>query len=584
LDGRALVFALAAVAAPCPAAAACQVGKLAELPVTMAGRRPMVTAKFGDKDARFILDSGAFYSTVSKATAAEFALPVKSLPPSFRIHGIGGDASAALATAKSFSLAGIPLPKSEFIVGGSDTGTAGLIGQNILGFADVEYDLPHGAVRLMRTKGCGKVTLAYWAAGRPVTIIPLLDAGNGPFKPHTIGTVMLNGTKIRAVFDTGAETSMLSLAAAKRAGITPDSPGVVAAGFGGGLGSRLVRSWVATFDSIDIGGEAIRRPKIRMSDVDLGNGDMLIGADFFLTHRVFVSNATRTMYITYEGGPMFGLTPRGAVTAAGEKLDLSDKAAEPTDAEGYSRRGAVFASNRKLEEALADFDKAVKLAPADGRYVYQRGMAHLANRQPLLAGADLDRAVALSPNDADARLVRAQMHVARNDIAGAADDLAAADRNLAPSSDKRLTLAALFNETDNHAGAIANYDLWLKTHGDDSSRATAFNGRCWARGLLGQELDKALADCNAALKLRPGTPAFLDSRALVRLRRGETAAALADYDLAVKGAPRNAWSLYARSVAEQRAGKTEQAAADRAAALGINPRVVERGKRVGLEP
>ena len=44
-------------------------------------------------------------------------------------------------------------------------------------------------------------------------------------------------------------------------------------------------------------------------------------------------------------------------------------------------------------------------------------------------------------------------------------------------------------------------------------------GRCWARALTGRDLDKALADCDRALRLAPKTPEFLDSRGLVHLRR-----------------------------------------------------------------
>ena len=85
------------------------------------------------------------------------------------------------------------------------------------------------------------------------------------------------------------------------------------------------------------------------------------------------------------------------------------------------------------------------------------------------------------------------------------------------------------------------------------------------------------------MKLRPGTAAYLDSRALVQLRLGRLDAALGDYDAAVKANPRNAWSLYTRSIAERRAGKTEAADADRKAALAINPSVANRAARYGLE-
>lgn len=579
-----LILAAAVLLAPVPAfagaAAGCQLAKMLELPVTMNGRSPMVLAKFGTKDARFILDSGAFYSTISRANAAEFGERVLPLPSYFRITGIGGDASAAFITAKDFSIGGIAIPKADFVVAGSDTGTAGLLGQNILGMADVEYDLPHGFVRLMKATGCAKVNLGYWAGDKPVTLVPLAAPGPGPWKPHTIGTILLNGVKIRAMFDSGAQGSLVSPSAAKRAGVTPDSPGVIRTGFSSGLGARKVPAWLAPFDTIDIGGEAIRRPRLTISEIGMENVDMLVGADFFLTHRMFVSNANRTLYITYEGGPFFNLSPKGATSADGKPLDLSNTAPEPTSAEDYSRRGAVLFSNHRITEALLDFTKACTLAPTEGRYFYQRAMARLANRQRDAALGDLAESIRLAPTDADARIARARLTLSAP--ADALADVTAADRALAPSSDKRLAVASLYDRLDTPAAAIANYDQWLASHPEDSSRASALNGRCWARGLLGRDADKALADCNAALRIEPKNPSYLDSRGLIRLRRGEYRQALADYDAALAIAPRNAWTLYMRSIVELKTGDAAAAERDRALALTLQPGLPERARKIGL--
>jgi len=311
---------------PVIAAPACQLAKYVELPVLLAARRPIVTTKIGGKEARFIVDSGAFYSTMSRATAAEYGLKLTAAPTWFRLRGINGDTSVSFATVKDFDLAGVAIPTIDFLVGGTDTGSVGLLGQNFLGIGDVEYDLPHGAIRLLRNKGCAVDTLAYWAGTKPFTMVQL-ENRNPPFQVHTVGTVTLNGVKLRAVFDTGAEASIVTLAAAKRAGVTPDSPGVIVGGLSTGVGSRAIRTWTGTFDKLDIGGEAIARPRLQFGDIALSDGDMLIGIDFFRTHRIYVANKAGKMLITYEGGPVFGLTPHGAVSADGTPLDLSDRAA-----------------------------------------------------------------------------------------------------------------------------------------------------------------------------------------------------------------------------------------------------------------
>ncbi len=110
----------------------------------------------------------------------------------------------------------------------------------------------------------------------------------------------------------------------------------------------------------------------------------------------------------------------------------------------------------------------------------------------------------------------------------------------------------------------------------------ARNSRCRARALWGHELDKALADCNAAVKARPDTAAFLDSRGLARLRLGDLDKSIADYDASLKLAPRTAWSLYGRGLARLRKGSSADGEADIAAARAIAPHIEDEARKYDL--
>jgi tetratricopeptide (TPR) repeat protein len=567
---------------PSAAGAQCHLAKYLELPVTMRGARPIVSAQIDGKNAQFILDSGAFFSTLSPASARTYGLQLEPVPAGFELRGVNGSASASVATVHSFGLAGATIPRIEFLVGGTDTGEVGLLGQNILGIGDVEYDLRHGAVRLIKAQGCKVDDLAYWAvSGDIVTVIPLQE--RTPQQVHTIGTVTLNGVKLRAVFDTGAPSTVLTLSAAKRAGVTPSSPGVVPDGVSLGLGTRALRTWTAPFNKLEIGGEIVPNPKLRISEAQLNDADMLIGADFFLTHRVYVANNAAKMLITYVGGPVFGITPTGANDAEGKPLDLTDRTREPTNAEGFSRRGAAFASNGRIDAAIADFDRAIALAPDQAHYLRQRAAARIANHQPLLAAGDIDKALAIDPADVDSRAMRAGMRLAAHDPAGAGEDIRVLDRQLPPSAGERLELATMADSAGLLEVALANDDAWLKAHPEDARRPSALNGRCWVLAQLNRDLDTALDDCNAALRARPGTAAFLDSRALVRVRQGDFAHALADYNAALSLQPGNAWTLYMRGLVKRKAGDVSGAETDRKAALAIAPHVADRAVKLGLE-
>ena len=573
---------LALLMVPAPLSAACQIGQMLELKATMVNRQPLVSAQINGHDVRFVADSGAFFSMISPGSAAELGLGLNALPSGFYMHGVGGDASLSLTTVKSLVLGGITIPHVQFLVGGSEVGAIGLLGQNVWGIADVEYDLEDGAIRLMKATDCGKANLAYWSKDKPVSILEI--APRSPQQPHTIATVLVDDVRIRATFDTGAGTSILSLGAAARAGIRPDSPGVKPAGSSRGLGRRMIPNWIAPIDSIKIGDEEIRHVKIRIGDLG-PDTDMLIGEDFFLSHRVYVANRLQKLFFTYDGGPIFEDTPLHVLDGQGtvHAMPTSDDAT-PTDAEGYSRRGAAFASRRQYDLAIADFTRATELAPTEARYFYQRAMARLALKRDLPAIADLDHAIALAPGDVDAHLVRAGLRIRVPDKPEAREDIDAAEKLLATPSDTRLEIGSLYEQVDAFDRAVAQYDMWIAAHPVDSRRAMALNDRCWARAQAGRDLDKALSDCNAALRIQPHGANVLDSRGLVHLRMGDFDKAIGDYDAGLAIAPKMAWSLYGRGIAELHKGLASQADADLKAAAAIDPRLPDRARSLGVAP
>ena len=566
---------------PAPALAACSVSRIAEFAVTMQNLSPVIETNINGKDARFIIDSGAFFSLISPGSAAELGLRLEPAPAGFYIMGIGGKAGISVATIKEFKLAGASLHNVEFMVGGSEFGATGLLGQNVLRLGDVEYDLAHGAVRLMRSKGCGNVNLAYWHGDKSFSMLETVPTT--PAAPHTVGTVILNGVRLRATFDTGAGLTMLSLDAAARAGVKPGDPGVVDAGETGGIGRHVVRSWIAPFASLKLGdNEEIQRIKLRIGRIDLDDTDMLVGADFFLSHRVYVANDLHRMFITYNGGPVFDLSVHAEGAAHPPTTAAVD--VQPTDAAGFARRGAAFAARRQYRDAIADFGRAIALAPSDARYPWQRATARFASGERDAALADLDLALKLDPKAVDARLARAGAHIEDDDHGPSRADADAVDHLLAPASDRRFELAEIYETIGAFDQALPQYDLWIRAHPDDNRRAVALNGRCWTRAQMGRDLDKALDDCNAALRLRPGAAEMLDSRGMVQLRLGNLDRAIADYDAALARNHEIAWSLYGRGLARQRKGLKDEGAADLAAAVKLDAKLPERARKLGITP
>lgn len=577
--GAALVLLLQSAA---PAfAGQCQLRRL-EVPITMHGLRPTLTAQINGVDAVFTLDSGAWWSMISPAAAQQYHLRLDANKvPGLRVTGMNGDADVKVATVATLTLFNTPIHNVDFLVGGSDpgAGTVGLLGQNLLRFADIEYDLAQGAVRFLQPKDCGKLPLAYWTKpGESYSMIDIKTAT--ALAPHTVGTAYLNGARIRVTFDTGASESIIGLWAAARAGIKPDSPGVEPREDIAGVGRKWVKSWIATFPSLKIGEEEVRNARLHFAD--MGNDvDMLLGADFFLSHRVYVASSQSKLYFTYNGGPVFNLAAARARADNAPTLATSESTAADEDAATVARRAASSAARRDFENALRDYNRACELAPNEATYFYGRALVEHSMQRQQEGVRDIERAIELNPDYVEARLTRAEIQLTRGATAEALKDLDAVDRLAPKQANLRYSLALLYGQAEQRQAAIAQLDLWIASHPADAGLAHALNDRCWNRALLGVELSPALDDCNRAAKLLPHSAQILDSRGFVHLRRKEFDKAISDYDAALKIDPKAAWSLYCRGIAKSNLGKAD-AAADMAAAAALDPGVAERAKRYGL--
>jgi tetratricopeptide (TPR) repeat protein/predicted aspartyl protease len=590
-----LLLILSVIASAPAISGQCKLGQIAEFPVTMVGLSPLMSANIDGTDVKLVVDSGGFYSLMSAGSASELKLKISPAPHGFYLTGAGrGAVDVSIGTVTTFTIAGVPLHKVEFLVGGSETGqgSAGVLGLNFLNMADAEYDLGQGVVRLMKADGCGKAMLAYWVkAAAPYSVMDTVPEPQVKIS-HIIGTAYLNGTQIRVLFDTGAGASIISLEAAARAGIKASSPGVVRGGTSNGIGRGNFATFIGPFASFKIGDEEIKNTRLRFGDIHLDNTDMLIGADFFLSHRIYVANSQHKVYFTYNGGPVFNLTTdsRSDNEAAADvsPQELSHAGAATEDAAGYARRGAAFASRREFEQALTALTRACELAPDNPEYFYTRGTVYLQNKQPDLAMADFGQALKLKPNYLEALIAHAQLSLGKGDRAGADADLAAADAVAPKEADIRFQMAGIYERADRLEPSVAQLTLWIDSHAADARLPAALNARCRFRALAGVDLPLALKDCDAALKsAEKSTPWYSkvsDSRALVYLRMGDYDKSITDYNAALQFNARNAWSLYGRGIAKLRSQQVSEANADFDAAKMFGPGVAEEFSRRGIVP
>src|SRR5215831_16302275 len=131
---------LALSGAPAFVSAKCKVDMLAELPVTMTGLTPMVSAKINGADVQFLVDSGSSYSWLTPGVAAQYKLRPEPDEADVRMEGVGGESRAWTTTVRALTLVNVPIPNVRFLVAGNEIGgAAGVLGQNLLSLGDVEY-------------------------------------------------------------------------------------------------------------------------------------------------------------------------------------------------------------------------------------------------------------------------------------------------------------------------------------------------------------------------------------------------------------------------------------------------------------
>lgn len=335
LTRAAITIALAAASGVAPAVQ-CTMTNVAAWPVRVDHGHLVVDATINAQKVGAMLDTGG--GTMILRPAAERLGLVTREVRGTREFGVGGETHVESTRIDEFRIGQMTRGNWRVMVAGERSfGSVDVIlGEDFFEQVDVEFDLAHGAVRLFEPKDCEGRALAYWAkqGASEVDFVPYYDSARRVIVP-----VRINGRALEAELDSGSNVSVLDKPVAAQLGITPDSPGVVFAGKGGGLGGKSVDYWMAPLQSFTIGNETISDTAVRFADLwkdatytgasrvprKVGNtAALLLGADFLRAHRVLIAHSQRKVYFTYEGGPVF--QPHAAAPAASDRAKAAGAA------------------------------------------------------------------------------------------------------------------------------------------------------------------------------------------------------------------------------------------------------------------
>jgi predicted aspartyl protease len=282
-------------------------------------------------DVNMLLDTGATKSMIWRSSAKALDLTVSRVGVDVKMYGVDGKDNTGIVTIRDFKIkSGVAHNIEMLASGGGDAPGkfVGLLGENVISNWDIDFDFSAGKVRRFEPKNCeGAQVVSIWGSAS-YSVLPLVAAPPG--SDLVWAHVQIDGHPALAMFDTGASSSIVTSAAVRRLGLKAETQ-IESPGLSHGIANKGMKTSIATFSSLSIGQETIRNVQLRVADLFSRNleviggsaiaqsvmdsPDLLIGADFFLAHHVYLARSQDKIYFSYKGGPIFQREAKSAEPA-----------------------------------------------------------------------------------------------------------------------------------------------------------------------------------------------------------------------------------------------------------------------------
>jgi len=224
----------------------------------------------------------------------------------------------------------------------------------------------------------------------------------------------------------------------------------------------------------------------------------------------------------------------------------------------YNNRGNFYKENNRLEEAMADFNKAIEADPENHLSFSNRGTLFRKQNKFDLALADFNKALELKPTYHLAYTNRGNVYFSLN-----RDEEAIADYNQAlklknTDFNAYSNRAAIYARTGRYDLAEQDFNMALKY----APRApNVYLNRALMYDQM-QRFDKSIADYSVYLKMNPNHAGVYKNRAIAYQRSNQHNLAIKDIDTALKVQPNQGEFFWVRSYSYKALGNTNQAAQD----------------------
>lgn len=293
-----IALALSLLFSPAAAEEKCQLLRVAALDMSTDFSHVTVPAAIGDHPLTMIVDTGAYMTMLTETKAAELGLQQELIDPrSAWLTIYGGIRIRHYVSVSDFSLGRMKARKLDYPLvpaGFLPPGVDGLLAPDFLANFDLDFDFANAKLNLFSKDHCeGKVV--YWTHD-PVATIPLtLDDNN-----HIIIHLQLDGRDVKALLDTGAPQSVMSLETAEDMfGLKDDLPQLTHVR--GPNGTKNARHY--PFKQLSFEGVAVTNPNITLvpdREAQLGRNapDLIIGTSILRQLHLYIAYHEKNLYVT----------------------------------------------------------------------------------------------------------------------------------------------------------------------------------------------------------------------------------------------------------------------------------------------
>ncbi len=255
---------------------------------------PVFYATMNGKPVRMLLDTGAGISVITPDTARAANLPPFGTQE-MRLSGLGGTVYVRIVTVREFRIgtaAGfvfhfpvVPIfTPSHPLYNAVD----GIFGADILRNFDVDLDFPTHQVILIAVDHCAVTTP--WPGAKPIPFTVLRGG-------QIVFPITVDHRPVDALLDTGSSTNLMLNSLFRNSGLAETKPKFLRSLTGHGIGARAFLNKLYAFQTATIGGMVVDHPLIAVGGESPLGQRMIIGETFIRQHEIYISYATRTLYI-----------------------------------------------------------------------------------------------------------------------------------------------------------------------------------------------------------------------------------------------------------------------------------------------